>query len=336
MSTSVTALAANFDIDTLTSTGTFTVVTPTNAPAADTNYLIVVNSVNVGGNSRQVQCAYSMLDGAMSTRVYLDGAWTTWASGGSSSSSGSFTNNHNPASGTYFGAFPRANSNAMVAYGCSISNSNNTTSTIDPAGDFIESKPHLLLQAAAVGHGGNTRLGSTYFHRGSAAGYGGFEFSATFGWTADPDGANGQRVFCGVHAGTASPAVNSAEPQVQAVNSIGMIQEVASANVQLMHSDGSTATVIDLSATFGTWVKDDLYNLSIVCPSGADSDVVVTIERLTPGRTATYTVTLADGTDVLPAEDVALSASCGFSNANVATGTRYFACLGMAGYVPHA
>lgn len=166
--------------------------------------------------------------------------------------------------------------------------------------------------AATAGSGASFILQSGTTHRGSGGGRGGFLFVARVA-VSDATLVSDARMFVGLHASSAS-LTNADQSTVN--NVVGLNIDAADANFTILHRDATTATKVDLGASFSRANVGNNANILTVTlwapPSAAYVGYRVRMEGTNPADASGVLTT------TLPAPDTALTVHAWRNNAATA------------------
>jgi hypothetical protein len=183
--------------------------------------------------------------------------------------------------------------------------------TITSANPWLATFKKRFQTSTATGNASGMRTAYVQWFRGSAAGYGGFFFRGQVGANIN---LNGGQKFFGLCASTGALA---GEPSAL-LNMIGMGWDAADANTgnwYLMMNDGAgVATKIDLGTGAARSNTTHGYDLIMVCPPGASSEIFVRIVNL---HTNTVILDTSYTTDI-PTANVGMAFKCEVRNGAVA------------------
>lgn len=204
-------------------------------------------------------------------------------------------------------------SSTMTVLGGASSGSGSASGRAISATNLLTSSTRMgRVSAATAGASASFILQSGTTHRGSGGGRGGFLFVARVG-VSDATLVTDARMFVGLHSSSASL---TDVDQSTVNNVVGLNIDTADANFNIVHRDATTATKVDLGASFSRANVGNNANIMTVTlwapPSAAFIGYRVKLEGTNPAEASGVLTT------TLPAPDTGLTVHAWRSNAATA------------------
>lgn len=162
---------------------------------------------------------------------------------------------------------PNQSTSATHGGGCGVSNTGTISTPAVAATNYRTTLSRIAVTGTSTaGQIGRIAGSLAFCHRGNAAGQGGWFYKHTF---AVETAISGQRMFCGLSAGTAQ--TTGTEPS-NFTNVVGMSFDAADTNWQIIHNDNAGAcTKVDLGSSFPANTANTVFTLYLFAPQNGSA-----------------------------------------------------------------